>query len=168
MCWANVRWVLRHRYIQSPVVEEKKMHNFYTGELWLVTGEKKYCMHCYHYTLLRKRVMPSKTRLTAILNKKAKPSLSWDLNLAYPNRMPSLYHLRHHHAPLWWCGIFCNKNGHSLWQLIVSKCSVLMHAWPVVVRDRQDRLNLKCSLIRISLFHSMGNRIWLYGEVPWA
>ena len=36
----------------------------------------------------------------------------------------------------------------------------LMHAWTAVVRDRQERLQLKLSVKAMSLFHSLGNSLF--------
>ena len=70
---------------------------FYNGKWWWETWKEK-----EEYTVLlhiiRKNLITQDNRLTTILNWKSL-SLSWDSNLAYQDRMPSLYHLCHHHFP---------------------------------------------------------------------
>ena len=53
----------------------------------------------------------------------------------------------------------CNLKPMTSWLLIgsVTKFSILMHAWPAVVKDRQERLKLKYNIWILSLFHRLGN-----------
>ena len=49
--------------------------------------------------------------------------------------------------------------GNSLWWHIVYLCPVLIHGWPPVVRQKQERLLLKNIFGIMSLFHSTGNSL---------
>ena len=68
---------------------------------------KRKIMPCSNAHILKKSLVPSKNRYTAILNQKS-PSPSRDSNLACPDRMSSLYCLCHHHGHE-----FCQEQMHA-------------------------------------------------------